>query len=121
MFVRIIGLTEGLLSRHFTWASIQTVGTCRTYLSRVSPVGVHRASIEKSLLLLFGALFEEDFPENVLFLFMRVIILYIVVMWLIEHTIGVVVAVRILVPYSSSLTHGGVWVDPEPSIHALRP
>ena len=41
VLVRIIRLTEGLLSRHFTWASIQTVGTCRSYLARISSVGIH--------------------------------------------------------------------------------
>ena len=81
------------------------VGSWGSWSSRESPIGVHRASIVKSFLLLFSTLFEKYFSENIFFLFMGVIVFHIVVMWLIEDAIGVVVAVRILISDSSGLTH----------------
>ena len=56
-----------------------------------------------TLVLHLGGLLKKDFPEDVLFLLMRVVILYIVVVRLIKHTRRVVVAVRILVSYPSHL------------------
>jgi hypothetical protein len=44
------------------------------------------ASVE-SLLLFLGALLEEDFPQDILFLLVRIIVLNIIVMRLVEHTV----------------------------------
>ena len=51
-----------------------------------------------------SALLKENLPEHILLFVERVIILHIVVVGLVKHAIRVVVAVRVLIPYSSYLT-----------------
>ena len=55
------------------------------------------------LLLLFGALLEEDFPEYIFLLLVAIVILYVVVVGLVENTVVVVIAIRVLVPDASRL------------------
>lgn len=111
MLVRVIGLTECLLACHLTWACIHVPIWSRSSLtSWKSTIRVHRAAVVQPLLLLLGALLEEYLPEHILFLLVRVIVLDIVVMRLIEHAVGVVIAIWILVSDSPGLAHRGVWV-----------
>jgi hypothetical protein len=56
-------------------------------------------------LLFLGTLFEEDLPQHLLLLLVGVIVLHIVVAGLVEHEIVIVVAVRVLVPDPTSLSH----------------
>lgn len=58
----------------------------------------------RALFFLLRTLLEKDLPQNVFLLFVAVIVLDIVVMRLVEHGVIVVVAVRVLVPYSSGLS-----------------
>lgn len=58
-----------------------------------------------SFLFFFGTFFEEHLPEYFFLLLVGVIILDIIVRWLVEREVVVVVAVRVLVPDSSGLSH----------------
>ena len=53
---------------------------------------------DTSLFLFFCALFEEDLSQDVLFLAVAVVIFDIVVVGLVEHRVGIVIAVGVLVP-----------------------
>ena len=116
VLVGIVGLVESLLPRHVILVREDPVRTWRSLAWELA-IRVHAAAVVKSLLLLFGALLEEDFSENIFFLFVRVIILHIIIMRLIKYAIGVMVAVRILVSDSSSLRHRAVRIDAQ-AIHA---
>ena len=76
-----------------------------SWTSRESSVGIHRAAIIKSFFLFFSTLFEKYFSKDIFFLLVRVVVFHIVVMWLVEDTIRVVIAVRVLISDSSCLTH----------------
>lgn len=115
MLVGIVGLIESLLPRHVILVREDPVGTRRSLAWELA-IGVHAAAVVESLLLLFGALLEEDFSENIFFLLVRIVILHIIIMRLIEYAVGVMVAVRILVPDPSSLRHRAVRIDTQ-SIH----
>ena len=60
-------------------------------------------TIETSALLFSSTLLEEDLAKDILFLVEGVIVLHIVVMGLVEHRVGVVIAVGVLVAYASDL------------------
>lgn len=110
MLVRVVCLTECLLSCHVTLACKYSLWSwCSS--SWEDSVRKHGASVEESFLLLFGALFEKYLSENIFLLFVWVIIFHVVIMWLIKDAIWIVIAVWIFVSYSSGLTHGWVWVD----------
>lgn len=117
VLVRVVRLAQRLLARRLVrtgkhcvlWhARARRANTARTKLAILPR---HRASIVDPLLLLLGAFFEEDLPQHVLLLLVRVVIFDIVVVWLVEHAVRVVVAVRVLIPDSARLTQRGVWVQ----------
>lgn len=111
MFVWIVSLTKCLLSCYVTLSSGKYA--CRSWSSITSwesSISKHRTSIIKPLLLFFGTLFEKDFPEDIFLLFMRVIILYIIIVGLVKDWIRIVIAVWVFVSDSSSLAHWAVWV-----------
>lgn len=117
MFVWIVSLTKCLLSCYVTLSSGEY--SCRSWSSITSwesSISEHWTPIIKPLLLLFGALFEKDFPEDIFLLFMRVIILYIIIMRLIKDRIRIVIAVWVFVSDSSSLAHWAVWVYSEAAV-----
>ena len=68
-------------------------------------VRVDLAAVVQSLLLLFCAFLEEDFPENIFLLLMGIVVLHVVVMRLIKHAVRVVIAIWILVSDSPRLAH----------------
>lgn len=90
VFVWVVGLVESLLS-------IRAELTLRTQ--------VDAAAVKQPFFLLLRALLEEDFPEHVFFLFVRVIVLHVVVVRLVENTVRIVVAVGVFVPDPPRLMH----------------
>lgn len=111
VLVWIICLAEGLLSCYFAWSCVHEPSWSRSSLSTSKrSTRVDLAAIIQPLLLFFGAFFEEDFPQNIFLLLVRIVILDVVVVRLVKHTIRVVVAIWILVSNSSRLAHRRVWV-----------
>ena len=104
MLVRIVGLTKSLLPSHLARTSVHAIWSWSS-LARILSVGKHRAAIEQPLFFLLGTLFEEYLPQHILLLLVRVIILHVVVVGLVKDTIGVVIAVWVLISNPSSLTH----------------
>ena len=104
MLVRIIRLTVSLLSCYLTrWSTIHLSIWPRC--TAILTIRIDCISIIKSLLLLLGTLFEKHFPQDIFFLLVRVVVLHVVVMGLVENAVGVVVAIWILVSYSSCLAY----------------
>jgi hypothetical protein len=111
VLVRVIGLAECLLPSHIILPCKNTLGSWSSVgRGEVAVVIEHGTPIVESLLLFLGAFLEEYFAEYVLFFLMRVIILHVVIMWLVENAVRIMIAVRVLISYSPSLTHGGVWI-----------
>ena len=67
------------------------------------PNGGAGARVDAALVVDFGALLEEDFAQHILFLGVRVVVLYVVVVRLVKNTGAVVVAVGVLVSNSPHL------------------
>lgn len=104
MFVRIICLVVSLLASHL----ICTV-YARMSSSKLSLRPVDRGlSIEKPLLFLFCTLLEKDFAKDVFLLLVRIVVLHVIVVWLVENTIRVMIAVRVLVPDTTCQWHARV-------------
>lgn len=103
MLVRIVRLTERLLPGKFS-RIVLPVDAVKHELV----VARHR---KYAALLLPCAFLEEHFPEHILLLLVRVIVLYIVIMWLVEDRIAVMVAVRVLVTDSPRLAERLVRVE----------
>lgn len=108
MLVGIVGLAQSLLSGSFidtsihralghTWSSDAAMPVLTTWTC-------HGTAIIDALLLLLGALLEEDLAEHIFFLFVGVVILDVVVVGLVEDAVGVVVAVGVFVADAASLT-----------------
>ena len=117
VLVWVVGLAQCLLARRFVrtgkhgalrhaWArSADASGSKLAVLAR------HRASVIDSLLLFLGTFLEEDLAQHVLLLLVRVIIFDVVVVWLVEHAVRVVIAVRVLVADSARLAQGRVGIE----------
>ena len=104
VLVWIVGLTECLLAGHLAVASEHALWS-RSNLAAWVLSRIHGAPIVESLLLLPRAFLEEHFPEHILLLLVRVVVLHVVVVGLVKDTIGVVIAVWVLISNPSSLTH----------------
>ena len=116
MFVWVVSLTERLLPRHFTAPKHPRVPSSPNRSKRAVRKDLRPAV--QAFLFFLGTLLEEDFPEHVLFLLMSIVILDIIIVRLVEHTIRVVVTVRILVTDPASLRHGGVRVDAADALYS---
>lgn len=119
MLIRIIRLAESLLARHLTRSCIHMTIWTRSSLPRELSVWEHGTSIVESFFFLLCALLEEYFPKDIFLFLMLIIVLYVIVMGLIEYTIWVVIAVRVFVAYTSSLTHGRVWVQSSKTLRSI--
>ena len=114
MLVRVVGLAQSLLSSSFIDTCIHRgLGHARS-TDAAMPVlaawSCHGTAVVDALLLLFGALLEEDLPQDIFFLFVGVVILDIVVVGLVEDTVRVVVAVGVLVTDAARLTQRQIRV-----------
>ena len=85
MLVGVVGLAEGLLSRHLI-LPINSIIIGETY-TRVHAVVIHLRPTIQALFFLFGALFEKHFAEYIFFLLVRIIILYVVIMRLVKNAV----------------------------------
>lgn len=68
----------------------------------------------------FSALFKKDFSKNFLLFFVRIIVLDIVIRGLVEGEVAVVIAIRILVTDSPSLSYLACYVRPSSRNTNLR-
>jgi hypothetical protein len=108
VLVWIICLAVGLLPCHLTWSIKMAIGTRRP-LSIMAIV--HLTAVVEPLLLLLGTLFEEHLSQHILLFLMRIVVFYIIIMWLVKYTIRIMIAVWIFVSNSSSLRYTRIWVD----------
>jgi hypothetical protein len=88
MLVGVIGLAESLLSGHLILVSTEyTLRSWSPCARELRAIGEHSASVVQSFFFLLGTLFEEDFPQNILLLFVRVIVFNVVIMRLIKNAV----------------------------------
>jgi hypothetical protein len=86
-YLEVVHRIINILSLHLTHLSISNATLCNNI----------------PLLFLLSALLEEDLPQHLLLLLVRVIILNIVIVWLVKHKVVVMVTVRVLIPYPPCL------------------
>lgn len=99
VLVGVVGLVYGLLPGYLGW-SRHMVNLV------VGSEEVGRAVVNPAFLLL-RAFLEKRLAQHILLFLMGVVVLDVVVVRLVEHAVGVVVAVRILVPDPSRLDYRG--------------
>jgi hypothetical protein len=94
-------------------------GPCHDLCAGCAHGGVRRDGAP-ALIVYLGALLKEDLAEDVLFFGVRVIVFYIVVVRLVEHTCAVVVAVGILISNPPHLVLKLSLGGHAPDTHAAR-
>lgn len=108
MLVWIVGLAQCLLPCCLVHATVHRIlvhaRATESRLSKLPIRTIHSTAIINPLLLLLRAFLEEDLPEHIFLLLVRVIVLDIVVVWLVKHAIRIMIAVGILVSNSTRLT-----------------
>ena len=72
------------------------------------------------LLILFRALIEQYFSQDVLLFLVRIVVFHVIVMRLVKNAISIVITVRVFISYSTSLTHASIWVYAQETSSAIR-
>ena len=62
------------------------------------------------LFFFFWTLLEEYLPQNILFLVVSIVVFDVIVMGLVEDAIWIMIAVRVLISYSSDLAQLRMWI-----------
>lgn len=104
MLVRVVGLAQSLLASNLILAKEASLSRRTSVDAEREITLVHVGPAEKSFLFLFGAFFEENFPQDIFFFLVRIVVFHIVVVRLVENTVRVMIAVWIFVSDPPGLT-----------------
>lgn len=119
MLIGVICLAESLLARHLAGSCVHMTIWTWSSLARILSIREHGTSIVKSLFFFLCALLEEYLPKDIFLFLVLIIVLYVVIVWLIEYTVWVVIAVGVFVAYTSGLTHRWVWVEASKTLWSI--